>query len=80
MSTLFPTSLIRQSVLLSRFSEDGNWYRAVIHSTTIVNGVDKYEVFFVDYGNRGTVGQEDLKSIHPRVLKVVPGVIMAEFK
>ena len=52
----------------------------MIDASTFVDGVEKFLVFFVDYGNRDTVGMDDLKNIHPKVLNVVPAAIKGEFR
>ena len=59
---------------------EGSWYRAIVLSTTHVDGAEKVMVFFVDYGNSDILNREDLKAIHPSVLSIIPIAIKGEFR
>jgi Tudor domain len=42
--------------VMAKYSKDGAWYRAKIIDTI----EDKFEVFYIDFGNKSVVGQEDI--------------------
>uniref|UniRef100_A0A8D0FF07 Tudor domain containing 6 n=1 Tax=Strix occidentalis caurina TaxID=311401 RepID=A0A8D0FF07_STROC len=56
------------SVCLAQYSEDENWYRALITSET--PSAEKVEVLYVDYGNREQVSLTNLRSTNKRFLKL----------
>uniref|UniRef100_A0A8C9NPU4 Tudor domain containing 1 n=1 Tax=Serinus canaria TaxID=9135 RepID=A0A8C9NPU4_SERCA len=49
------------------YSEDGNWYRAVVQNVTSDGSV---RVSFVDYGNTEDVPRDNLRQISPSFLKL----------
>ncbi|KAM8953268.1 tudor domain-containing protein 6 [Pelodytes ibericus] len=50
-----------------KYSDDGNWYRAIITSTE----TERLRVRFVDYGNEDTVGIEQVRQL-PSSLRIIP--------
>ncbi|KAM6123457.1 tudor domain-containing protein 6 [Pterocles gutturalis] len=55
-------------VCLAQYSEDEQWYRALIVSE--VPSAGKVEVIYVDYGNRELVSLANLRSTHERFLRL----------
>uniref|UniRef100_A0A8C8ADA0 Tudor domain containing 6 n=1 Tax=Otus sunia TaxID=257818 RepID=A0A8C8ADA0_9STRI len=56
------------SVCLAQYSEDAQWYRALITSET--PSAEKVEVLYVDYGNREQVSLTNLRSTNKRFLEL----------
>jgi hypothetical protein len=50
---------------MAQWSEDGQWYNAVIDAVNEQGGVKYFTVTFTEYGNTDTVTQEGLQSLDP---------------
>jgi staphylococcal nuclease domain-containing protein 1 len=63
-------SFTKGQLIAAQFSLDGNWYRAYIESVS--PSEPRYEVFFVDYGNRERVPSSKARALEPAVAAVPP--------
>ncbi|XP_043918559.1 tudor domain-containing protein 6, partial [Protopterus annectens] len=59
---------IGEPACLARYSEDGNWYRALIVGDAFATG--EVDILYVDYGNEEKVSVKDLLAIKPEFLSL----------
>ncbi|XP_023213664.1 uncharacterized protein LOC111616493 [Centruroides sculpturatus] len=59
-------TITQNKIYCAKYSEDNNWYRAVIKD---VNG-DDVTVFFIDYGNIDVIPREDVKILKEEFCKI----------
>ncbi|OIW19304.1 hypothetical protein TanjilG_16838 [Lupinus angustifolius] len=63
-------------IVLSHFLADNSWYRALIVNTPrgpVESPKDKFEVFYIDYGNQEEVAYSQLRPLDPSV-SAAPGL------
>eukprot|EP00882_Tetradesmus_deserticola_P005631 GHRQ01005927.1.p1 GENE.GHRQ01005927.1~~GHRQ01005927.1.p1 ORF type:complete len:442 (+),score=261.50 GHRQ01005927.1:56-1327(+) len=64
------TGLVLGSLCLGQFSLDNNWYRGFVERVSPVE--PKYEVYFIDFGNREKLPSERVRTIDAALSAVPP--------
>lgn len=64
------TGLVLGSLCLGQFSLDNNWYRGFVERVSAVE--PKYEVYFIDFGNREKLPSERVRTIDAALSAVPP--------
>ena len=61
------------ALCLARFTLDEQWYRARVEAVQRSDPVNpRYEVVFVDFGNRETLGGDRVRAMEPALAAVPP--------
>ncbi|XP_063764370.1 tudor domain-containing 6 [Eleginops maclovinus] len=72
----FPESLCPGSPCLALDSSDGQWYRAQV----LRRVEDKFDVVFVDYGNKSDVDIKNVRSVPQSLLEIAPQAFLCSLK